>query len=184
MNKFLTRPILTTHSGKYVDIYAPDVDSIVIDDIAHALSNLCRYGGHSDIFYSVADHCVNMHDYFMERDQPINAYVALMHDATEAYLCDIPRPIKPFITGYQEIEDNLQKVIFEKFKVPKMNDAVKKLDHNIIYNEVEEVNMIQPEWKSLYQDLEVPIFVSPSTSLAKAAFLECYYNCVEQLGLK
>lgn len=81
---------MQTATGKQfwpMDPRASDVDP---DDIAHALSMLCRYGGHSSEFYSVAEHCWLM-SYAVS---PVNALAALLHDASEAYLVDVPRPLK------------------------------------------------------------------------------------------
>jgi hypothetical protein len=167
-------PILTTHSGVDINVAAPNFEHILIEDIAHALSMTCRYGGHCDEFYSVADHCLNMYNYFMNKDQLVNAYIALMHDATEAYLCDIPRPIKPFIVGYQEMEDNLAKVINKKFKVPEMTDDVKVIDYHIIYNEVFRVSNHLPVWLDNYENCGVYINVSQTPKAAKMEFLEAF----------
>ena len=184
MTDYLNMPILTTYSGTDVNVVNPNPDSLKIIDIAHALSNICRYGGHSKVFYSVADHCVNMYEHFMDRGQYVNAYIALMHDATEAYLCDIPRPIKPFIVGYKELEDNLAKAIYKKFNVPAMTEAVEVIDYHIIYNEVMRVNNIIPDWINNYDDYDVYIYVSHNQNAASNRFLEAYYEVTKLLNIK
>jgi hypothetical protein len=92
----------------------PRPDDVCIIDIAHSLSMLCRYGGHTTRFYSVAEHCCHMCD----SATVDNKLWALLHDAGEAYLSDVIRPIKPFLTNYKEIENRLMKVICDSYSLP------------------------------------------------------------------
>jgi 5'-deoxynucleotidase YfbR-like HD superfamily hydrolase len=94
-----------------MNIFQPTQHMICIEDIAHSLSHQCRFNGHLPTFYSVAHHSILT----AERVDPEHKLAALLHDASEAYLCDIPRPIKPHLTNYKEIEDKLMQVIAEKF---------------------------------------------------------------------
>lgn len=105
---------IRTFTGQYVNPLNPDPDTICIDDIAHALSQICRFGGHLPYFYSVADHSLAV-SYSLPAEHVL---AGLLHDASEAYLCDIPSPVKRMITGYAEAEDRLMKVIAEKFGFP------------------------------------------------------------------
>lgn len=106
-----------------------DIDS---RDIAHALSLLCRYGGHVDRFYSVAEHCVLM----SEAVAPEHALAALLHDATEAYVCDVPRPLKRQLVGYKYIEDGVWWAIAERFGVDsRLPREVKEADNRILLTE-------------------------------------------------
>lgn len=101
-------------------------------DIAHALSLLCRYGGHVDRFYSVAEHCVLM----SEVVAPEFALHALLHDATEAYVVDVPRPVKRYLTNYQNIEDDVWLAITEHFGIdPRLPLEVTEADNRIILTE-------------------------------------------------
>jgi hypothetical protein len=101
-------------------------------DIAHALSLLCRYGGHVDRFYSVAEHCVLM----SEAVAPSQALYALLHDATEAYVVDVPRPVKRYLTNYQNIEDDVWLAITEHFGIdPRLPLEVTEADNRIILTE-------------------------------------------------
>lgn len=102
---------IRTYTGRYVDPFDPKPDDIVIEDIAHALSNLCRFGGHTKCFYSVAEHSL-LCAVLVPGEHKL---AALLHDASEAYLVDIPTPIKNRLPGYVEAEDRLMKVIAEKF---------------------------------------------------------------------
>lgn len=102
---------IRTYSGLYVDVFDPDPETICIEDIAHALSNLCRFAGHVKSFYSVAQHSV-LCSLQVGDDCRLEA---LMHDASEAYLLDIPKPIKNRLEGYKEMEDKMMSIIAAKF---------------------------------------------------------------------
>jgi hypothetical protein len=93
---------------------SPRVEDIDIDDIAHALSNLCRFGGHCRQFYSVAQHSV-----LVSRLVPRHlAFIGLMHDATEAYIGDMVRPLKYSLSQFLEIEEAVWRVIARRFDLP------------------------------------------------------------------
>lgn len=116
---------IRTFTGKYINVFDPNPDDIDIRDISHALSQMPRFGGRLPIFYSVAQHsidCTNRVDEDLVLD-------ALLHDASEAYLMDIPKPIKRRLPDYIEVENNLMKVIAEKFKIEyPIHPEVKKVD--------------------------------------------------------
>lgn len=105
---------IQTFTGLVMYPLDPRPEEICIEDIAHALSNLCRFTGHCREFYSVADHSVRV-SYTCD---PKDALWGLLHDAPEAYLADMSRPVKRFSEFgriYQGIEDRLMEVIAEKF---------------------------------------------------------------------
>ena len=104
---------MQTFSGARFYPLDPRPDEIDPADIAHALSLLCRYGGHVDRFYSVAEHCVLM----SEAVAPEHALAALLHDATEAYVVDVPRPLKRYLGQYREIEASVWGAICLRFHV-------------------------------------------------------------------
>jgi 5'-nucleotidase len=126
-------PWMALHSGgRYhpLDPRAEDIDPV---DIAHALGMLCRYGGHINHFYSVAEHCVLM-SYAVP---PEDALSALLHDATEAYVVDVPRPVKRLMPEYEAIEKRVWLVIAERFGIsPDLPRSVKAADNNILADEV------------------------------------------------
>lgn len=108
-----THQCIRTHSGEYVNVFNPMPETIKIEDIAHALSRQPRFGGHLPVEYSVARHCIACCD-----EAPDGFRLcALLHDAAEAYLIDLPRPIKKEIEVYKAIEDGLMKVIARKFGI-------------------------------------------------------------------
>ena len=109
--------IITTHSGQRVDIESPQAESIRIEDIAHATSFLCRGSGQANYFFPVARHCVYCAREAMAQGFSREVVLAcLLHDASEAYMTDVPKPIKDnLIPQYREYEDKLLDVIYEKF---------------------------------------------------------------------
>ena len=116
---------IPTYTGKVFDPYAPDIHSICIEDIAHHLSNLCRFGGSTSRFYSVAEHSI-MVSYLVHPD---NAKWGLLHDASEAYVIDLPKPLKVMFPEYKALETIVQQAICEKFLLqPDMPIDVKEAD--------------------------------------------------------
>jgi hypothetical protein len=100
-----------TYSGHRFDPISPDRDLIDIRDIAHALSMTARFGGHTREFYSVAEHSVRVSLACANRD----ALAGLLHDAAEAYLTDMPKPVKDQLPEYEAAELKLLAVILPKF---------------------------------------------------------------------
>ena len=117
----------------------PKTEDIDIEDIAHALSLLCRANGHFKHFYSVGLHSLNCAYEALARGYSKNVVLGcLLHDGSEAYLADITRPVKRHLQKYLEVEDVLQGKIFEKW-VPSLTEDEKKLvfeiDDAILYYE-------------------------------------------------
>lgn len=146
----------------------PRPNEIDLRDIAHALSMQCRYGGHTKHFYSVAEHCV-----ILSRAVPSElALAALMHDAAEAYLVDVPRPIKKSLEKYYEIERNLEKVIAEKFDLAHpWPDLVMEYDTRILNDERAQLMATPPiEWHPMGDPLNVDVIGWPP-EIAERQFL-------------
>jgi hypothetical protein len=123
---------LQTFTGKPFWPLEPELGEIDIVDIAHALSMQCRYAGHTREFYSVAEHSVLI-SYAVS---PENALWGLLHDATEAYLVDLPKPVKPFLPDYKAAEKYLMQVIMLHFGLPQIEPPeVKQMDTLILFNE-------------------------------------------------
>lgn len=99
------------HSGEPFYPLLAHPDDIDINDIAHALGMVCRYAGHCRRFYSVAEHSVHM----SHTVDPEHALWALLHDATEAYIGDMVRPLKHEMHAYMAAEERLAEVIASKF---------------------------------------------------------------------
>jgi len=142
--------VIKTFSGKFFDVTNPNSELIDIRDIAHSLSNLCRFGGHTRRFYSVAEHSLRVAAYAA----PEHKLAALLHDASEAYLTDLPRPVKALFPEYVKIENNLQKVIAEKFgfgypyhkSISELDELVLKLEYKEMMNNlILDVKPMPPE---------------------------------------
>ena len=125
-------PLIETVTGKLVDVVNPDPDTLDIDDIAWSLSRISRFAGHTITAqpYTVAQHCIFVSDLIYENTSNITlALFGLLHDAAEAYIGDIPSPIKhiPELKRIiKPIEDNLLDKICRKYvyKVPTKDDYV------------------------------------------------------------
>lgn len=123
---------LQTYSGRQFWPLDPRADEVFIEDVAHALSMQCRYAGHCLRFYSVAEHSVLL----ARHVSPESRLWALLHDASEAYLVDVPRPVKPFLPGYKQAENSVMAAICERFGLPhEMPAEVKAADRAIIGDE-------------------------------------------------
>ena len=155
---------IRTFHGNYINPCDPDPEMISIGDIAHALSMQPRFGGHLPIFYSVAQHCVLAAEYVSDEYK----LAALLHDASEAYLIDVPRPVKRQLANYKEVEDKLMTVIAAKFGFQwPLHDYVKRADEQ----------MLRREWECLMLQGDVwePIEVWEQEQ-AKGRFLDLYHS--------
>lgn len=120
-----------TFTGKQFYPIDPHPEDIGIWDIAHALARVCRFGGHCRQFYSVAQHSVLVSEHC-----EFNAFQGLMHDATEAYIGDMVRPLKLSMPDYKVAEARLWDAICERFDIPKeMNPEVKVNDNRALMTE-------------------------------------------------
>ena len=107
---------ITTYTGKHFRPLEPDPQLIKIEDIAHALSMICRGNGHVKTFWSVGEHCICCAREAAERGMSERMILAcLLHDASECYMSDVPRPFKKELPEYQKWEDHLLSLIYEKF---------------------------------------------------------------------
>lgn len=124
---------------------APRADEVKIEDIAHALSQMCRANGHFKTFYSVAQHSINCAKEARARGLSGKMQLAcLLHDASEAYISDITRPVKCYLDEYRKIEEHLQKVIYEKFGITSLNDEecrqLHDIDNALLHHEFEHLH--------------------------------------------
>lgn len=131
---------IKTYSGIMFDPIAPDPRLIRIEDIAHALSMLCRANGHFRSFYSVCRHSINcMREAEARGLSPRVQLACLLHDASEAYLSDVTRPVKHCLPKYLEIEAPLQDTIWAKYLdrplTPEETAEVFQIDDAMLYHE-------------------------------------------------
>lgn len=123
---------MQTFTGGAFFPYAARVEDINIVDIAHSLAFQCRYNGHTKYFYSVAEHCVLISYAVPEED----ALWGLLHDAPEAYISDMIRPLKKKMPEFRELDEHIMTLICEKFGLPlEMPESIKEADNRIIENE-------------------------------------------------
>lgn len=128
----LIRPDILTQGGRYIDFIAVDDNDYDVEDIAHALANLGRFTGHTRSFYSVAQHSVLASRIVPEED----ALAALLHDASEAYLGDVAKPLKELLPDYRAIEERLERALFAQFGVPyPLPASVKRADRILLATE-------------------------------------------------
>lgn len=171
--------VIRTHSGKDIDVFDANPDDIVIEDIAHALSRKCRFGGHVKDFYSVADHCTRVATYLWRKypDRDELALWGLLHDAAEAYLCDMPAPVKRQMPEFKKIENRLLEVIVVKFGLswPEPPE-VKEADMALLATEARDcLPSVWPDWDVYWKPLALDETVEPmSMDKAKYQFLRQY----------
>ncbi len=136
--KYKAVSYIETYSGRAFFPHKPRVEDISIIDIAHHLSNQCRYSGATAWHYSTAQHCCLLTDYVEKRGgTPLDCLQMLIHDAPEAYLVDIPRPVKQFMPEYREWDKRINDVIrswlgIGDIPIPSWQD---ELDSRIIVDE-------------------------------------------------
>lgn len=171
---------IQTFSGRQFWPLDPRPEEIFIEDIAHALSNICRFGGHCKKFYSVAEHSYLVSTIVPEED----ALSALLHDAPEAYILDIPTPFKKYLVGYQEIETRIWLAVSKAFKLPTiLSAAIKNADRSVLFTEKIQIMEKQPdEWFISGEPADVAITcLSPQE--AKDLFLKRYYDLLVRMNI-
>ena len=162
---------MNVYSGHQVDPLHIKEEDIYLEDIAHALSLLCRENGHIKYFYSVAQHSLNCAKEAQSRGYNKHIILScLFHDASEAYMSDLITPIKKQMKEYQEIEDQLLETIFHAFHI-KLTDEEKtiwkEMDHLLLEAELKEMMPLEEN--------------RPSVSLMSVPDLkEHYYREIEE----
>jgi 5'-deoxynucleotidase YfbR-like HD superfamily hydrolase len=170
----MTQACIETYSGQMFDILDPQPETIVIEDIAHALSQNCRFTGHTKYVYTVGQHSL-LASYLVPDEYRLEA---LMHDASEAYVADLSRPLKHFTPVgpvYFPIEENIMQAIACKFKFNwPMSEAVKRADNLMLY--AEKAALLSPmEWPTKWGDSE---------DAAQIAIIEMSSRAVEKWFLE
>ena len=130
-------PAITTRMGRLFYPLDPRPDEVHIHDIAYSLSMKCRFGGFCEWYYSVATHAVVVAEQMAANDSPF-AFCGLMHDAAEAYLPDVPRPLKKQLPGFEEMERRVLGAIATRFNLPQTFaelPAVIEVDDRVLVGE-------------------------------------------------
>jgi 5'-deoxynucleotidase YfbR-like HD superfamily hydrolase len=170
-------PSIQSRSGRYINFVTPDPNVFCIQDIAHALSHTCRFGGHTRSFYSVAQHSVLVSYLVPENDQ----FAALMHDAAEAYVGDVPTPLKQLLPEYKVIEKRIEACLFERFGLyDGMPVSVKKADLIMLATEqrdLMEAKSDDAEWVVIADIPLAPFRIKPqSPEQARKSFLDRFHQ--------
>ena len=174
--------LIQTFSGILIDPINPDPSAINIVDIAHALSNQCRFTGHTREFYSVAEHSVHV----AELVEPRLKLHALLHDASEAYLSDIARPVKHSLKldSYRKVEKRLQGAVYAAFGLDKKEpEAVKWADDTMLAIEARDLMGATYDDENGYWDKVLPLYAGHvlrirrpwSPKKAEQKFLDAFY---------
>lgn len=129
---------ITTYTGVWFYPLSPDSEALHIEDIAHALSLITRGNGHVKSFFSVGQHCINCAREAKARGLSDRLVLAcLLHDASECYMSDVPRPFKKELPNYIEAEERLLNVIYEKFLGAALSTeecaTVKEIDNAMLW---------------------------------------------------
>ena len=167
--------VIVTYTGVEIEPLRPDPALIRIEDIAHALSNNCRFTGHVREFYSVAQHSVYVSRHVPSED----ALEGLLHDASEAYLSDIARPVKmqpEFGAVYKTAEERLERAIAKRFDlVWPWPESVRSADNVLLRTEQRDLmpGLRHLEGEEFYCIPETPI-KGWSPARARTAFLSRY----------
>ena len=149
---------ILTQSGKQFDLLAPEADMVVMDDIAHALANICRFAGYTQTHYSVGQHSV-LASHLVP---PADALHALLHDAAEAYVGDMVSPLKDLLPGFKAIEARIWIAIAARFGIAQeMPASIKEADLVLMATERRDLLPPGPPWPSLEGIQPIPNQIVP-----------------------
>lgn len=167
---------ILTADGAYFDFLNPDPDVITLNAIARGLANTCRFAGQISMFYSVAEHSV----YVSKLVPPELAVQGLLHDAPEAFIGDMPKPLKMLLPDYQRAEERVEDVLFRKFGFTALEPAIKHADKVMLKTEQYQLCRNRHAWKYTegvdVADIEIECL------LPEAAYL-LFLNRAEELGI-
>lgn len=169
-----------THQGHRFDLEFPDPATVDIRDIAHALAYQCRFNGHTKRFYSVGQHSV-----IMAMHAPMEAQrLALLHDAAEAYVGDMVRPLKERIHAFQVFENKVWAAIAARFGLPpgvrtetdrRLYETIKTLDERMLATERRDLLPPHEDWPVGDRCFKAPIVCWPPEN-AEIMFLSAWRN--------
>ena len=144
---------ISTYTHKKAHPLNLSLDEICISDIAHALSQVCRFTGHCSRFYSVGQHSI----YVALLCSPKNKLWGLLHDASEAYIADIASPVKHAteMQAYRDIEEDIMLQIAERYHLPWPEPAeVKRIDAEMVNFEAHQLGLWTPAWGPMKGNLD------------------------------
>ena len=170
---------ITTYTGRHFYPTAPDPDAILIEDIAHALSLICRGNGHIKTFWSVGQHSICCAKEASARGLSNRMVLAcLLHDASECYMSDIPRPFKEELPEYRERESRLLDMIYEKFLgsvlTQEEQEQLKEIDDALLWYDLE--NLLDEVQFGFIPDVHIELDYSMRQFQdVEKEYLELYY---------
>lgn len=173
-NKPIHGPTIALAGGGYFNFEDPKLSEIKITDIAHALSHICRFTGHCVRYYSVAEHSV-LTSYAVPHRF---AFEALMHDAAEAYIGDIAKPLKQLLPDYAVIENRVETEVLSRFNLClPLSPEVKQADRNMLRTEQAQVMQNRDNWTSITGStaLDTTVRFLPPND-AREAFLKRFHE--------
>lgn len=167
---------ILTYTNTFFYPLDPRPDEVKIEDIAHALSQMCRANGHFKTFYSVAQHSINCAQEAGKRGWSGRVQLAcLLHDASEAYISDITRPVKCYLDEYKKIEHKLQQVIYVKFGIADLNQEevrqIAAIDDALLSYEFEHLHQ-QGIYDCSYQLYSLPDVTEKSMTAVEIEFIQ------------
>jgi hypothetical protein len=179
----MSRAWIQTFSNIKFDILNPKPEMVRIEDIAHALSLLCRFTGHTKFFYSVGQHSY-LGSFLVP---PKDGLWFLLHDASEAFLGDVSSPLKhltPAGKAYLSLELRTMEVIIKRFGLSSVEpNSIRKIDRQMLYAE-KALLMKKCNWDRLWwgQPKKAPIVIKEmSPREVEFEFLDRYYQLKEDL---
>ncbi|MCL1887119.1 MAG: metal-dependent phosphohydrolase [Betaproteobacteria bacterium] len=171
---------ILTCAGNYFSFINPDAYHFDIKTIAHALSHLCRFTGHTSEFYSVAQHSILVSHLV----PPGMQLAGLLHDATEAFVGDMTKPLKEMFPEFRRIEKNIERAICRQYGIPcPMPHEIKQADLILLATEQRDLMPhIETQWHYLKGIEAMKETITPwPPSLARKRFLERFYE-LEKAG--
>ena len=180
---------ITTYTGEHFEPTDPDPKAIRIEDIAHALSLICRGNGHVRTFWSVGEHCINCAKEAQARSLSDRIVLAcLLHDAGECYMSDIPRPFKRELPEYREHEERLLEMIYEKFLgsplTSEEQSKMKEIDDTMLWYDLKYLLGETQTGEIPHLHIDLDYTVRPFRDVEKE-YLELYYRySVDSVGGK
>lgn len=156
-----TTNCIRTFTGKYFNVLQPDPEMVCLQDVAHALSHMPRFAGHTEKLYTVAQHSLLV----AGKMHPHHALDALMHDASEAYVMDIPGPLKQHLPRYKAIEKRVMQAIARRFALG-----------NTTRPEIKAVDAYMLRWEWQHIVLGKASHLVMDADEAKQAFIDAFFK--------
>ena len=172
----ISGPTILLRSGNYFDLQDPSASRFEVTDIAHALSNICRFTGHTRQFYSVAEHSV-LCSYLVPHEDRM---IALMHDAAEAFIGDVSSPLKKLLPDYKAIERGVEEHVFSTLGLPyPFPPSVKKADRIMLRLEQSQLMRNEDRWEGTEDGEGLPdgqYLRCCTPAVAMSAFMARFYE--------